>query len=91
MRFMNNKQLLQAISLDLKRAAIGFHSNSQKMAERFLQESIKRIERIDTSALPQTLRKTILTASQKLSTPTATTDEDALTYSTILLSFSKQL
>lgn len=48
---MNNKIILESLSMDLKRVAIGYHRGSIKMAERFLEEAFKREKEIDRSTL----------------------------------------
>lgn len=48
---MNNKIALESLSMDLKRVAIGYHRGSTKMAERFLEEALKREKEIDRSLL----------------------------------------
>ncbi len=37
-----NKIALSSLSMDLKRAALGYYRDSNKMADRFLQEAMKR-------------------------------------------------
>jgi hypothetical protein len=46
---MNNKIAIESLSMDLLRVALGYHRGSIKMAERFSQEAIKRVEEIDTA------------------------------------------
>jgi hypothetical protein len=87
---MNNKFILQAMALDLKRVAIGYHSGSIIMADRFLQEVITRKSQLDMSSLSHGLQKVLekvdLLDSEQNHTKRA---EDALTFSTIFLSLSK--
>jgi len=47
----NNKIALSSLSMDLKRVALGYWRGSDKMAERFLEEAIRRREEIDKSSL----------------------------------------
>ncbi len=89
---MNNKILLESMALDLKRVALGSHSHSTKMAERFLQEVFKRSEMLDTTSFSSSL-KTVLTNMKrhlKLDNSQRLAD-DALMYSTLLISFSKRI
>jgi hypothetical protein len=88
--FSMNKDLLIAIALDLKRVAIGLHSHSEKMANRFLEEVLNRIHLIDTSNLSISIQK-VLAKITKLDPTQQRTADDALMYSTVLLSFAKQL
>ena len=80
------------MALDLKRVALGSHSNSKKMVERFLQEVFKRAEQLDTNTLPLALKKLLSTMKKQLQKGfTKRLADDALMYSTILLSFSKRV
>ena len=86
---MTDRQLLQAIALDLKRAAIGYQSGSLKMADIFLQEGLKKGKAItgvsDSGSLSRVLKK-IQQLPEAPSTDLKA--EHALTFSTILLSFT---
>lgn len=89
---MNNKILLEAMALDLKRVALGFHSNSIKMAERFLIEVNRRNTQLDKRYLSKSVTNILITMSKRLKcTNTKHLADDALMYSTILLSFSKRI
>lgn len=87
---MNNKLLLQAMALDLKRVAIGYHSGSTKMADIFLQEVLKLEQQLDIESLSPTIKKLVtyveLLPNEKNVNKRA---ENALLYSTLFLSFSK--
>lgn len=48
---MKNKQILGALALDLKRVAVGLNRGSVVMAERFLQEAVKRKNEIDIASI----------------------------------------
>ena len=54
---MNNKLLLQAMALDLKRVAIGYHSGSITMADIFFKEVVKREHQLDFESLTPTKKK----------------------------------
>jgi len=43
---MNNKVVLESMSMDLKRVALGYYRNSISMADRFYQESLKRKQEV---------------------------------------------
>lgn len=89
---MNNKILLESMALDLKRVAIGSHSHSTKMAERFLQEVFKRNEMLDITSLSSPLKKILSNMASQLKVEnTQRLADDALMYSTLLISFSKKL
>ena len=89
---MNNKILLESMALDLKRVAIGAHRKSTKMSERFLQEVIKRNEQLDYQSLPISLKKLLLHMNKSFENKNSLQLADnALMYSTLLLSFSKRI
>ena len=44
---MKNKMIFGALSMDLKRVASGYHRGSDKMAERFFEEALKRKGEVD--------------------------------------------
>ncbi|MEK7168808.1 MAG: hypothetical protein AAB778_02245 [Patescibacteria group bacterium] len=48
---MNNKQILGALAMDLKRVAIGYFRGSDAMAERFYLEALKRRDELDSKDL----------------------------------------
>lgn len=77
---------IASLAMDLKRVALSFHSGSEKTAQRFVLEALKRNEEIRKAppyltkiikALPQTLSQK---DKQKLA-------EDALMYSTIFQNY----
>lgn len=79
-----NRQNLGALAMDLKRAALGYHQGSNKTAERFLEEAMKRKSEIETKNLKpyliKCLRKVSVLTKEKDSSKIA---ENALMYSTI--------
>ena len=89
---MNNKILLESMALDLKRVALGAHSHSIKMAERFLQEVFKRNKQLDRHSLSRPLIKILTKMPEQLENTNAERlADDALMYSTLLFSFSKKM
>jgi hypothetical protein len=79
---MNNKILLSALAMDLKRVALGLHRRSYTMAERFLQEAIKRKNEIKKDELLPYMQ-TIMDRVEKLkSQDNVQNAEDILMYST---------
>lgn len=80
---MNNKQVLGALAMDLKRVALGHFRGSTSMAERFFQEALKRRNEIDNQKLKPYLVK-FLSDMESLKTEKGEkAAEDALFYSTI--------
>lgn len=54
---MNNFISLSSLAMDLKRVAMGYHKNSIAVADRFLQEAVKRDGDIDPNNLKPYLSK----------------------------------
>ena len=76
---------LAALSMDLKRVALGYHSKSNQTASRFVEESLKKIHDINSDDFPPYLQKLLANTehviTQKDKQKVA---EDALMYSTLL-------
>ena len=49
---MSNYVSLSSLSMDLKRAAMGYYGGSNKMARRFWEEALARRSEIDRTAVP---------------------------------------
>lgn len=74
-----NRQILAALSMDLKRAALGHFRNSHKTADRFLEEALKRSGEVKT----EHLKPYLVTCLQRISELSRNSDktkvaEDAL-------------
>ncbi|MEK7534073.1 MAG: hypothetical protein AAB600_01935 [Patescibacteria group bacterium] len=81
---MNNKMILAALGLDLKRVALGLQRGSFKMANRFMQEAMARKKEIATSDIDQYLIKLLDKMEQSFKTfDSSKKAEDALMYSTL--------
>lgn len=82
---MNQTQKqLASLSMDLKRAALGFNRNSIAMANRFVEESWRELEKIDFKKLPSSIRKLVLGTKSILSRKDSDRiAEDMLMYSTL--------
>lgn len=79
-----NKAALGSLAMDLSRVALGYYHGSNKTAERFLYEALKRREELDQTSLKPYLRKLL----SKLDSLVDEDDqgkkaEDALMYSTL--------
>ena len=48
---MNNKVILESLSMDLLRVSKGIYRGSDKMAEKFLEEALKRKSEVKQSEL----------------------------------------
>jgi hypothetical protein len=80
---MKNKQLLGALSMDLKRVALGYFRGSNLMAERFFEEALKRKNEIDTKELKPYLIKYLNKVENVKKENNDRAAEDALLYSTL--------
>lgn len=82
---MNNKTVLAALAMDLKRVAIGYYRGSETTAERFLEEALKRSEEVDiTQVKPGVVRVLGEIKKLKKQEDKSKAAEDALLYSTII-------
>lgn len=88
----NNKIALSSLALDLRRVALGYHRGSEKMADRFYEEALKRKAEINTQILKPYLR-TLLNKVELLSLQKAQLQkaETALMYSTLFQNAALQL
>ena len=84
---MENKIILGSLALDLKRAAIGFNRGSYAMADRFLEEALKRKKEFKKDNTKPYLLQ-ILDKIEKLKTqPNDELAENALMYSILIQNF----
>ena len=76
---------LAALSMDLKRVALASYNHSFKVADRFIQESLAKKNKIDATAQRSHVRRLLTSLDSVLSQKdTAKRAEDALLYSTLL-------
>jgi hypothetical protein len=81
---MKNKIALSSIAMDLKRVALGYHRGSYSMAEKFLDEALKRRQEVDSSLLKPYLVKLLKDIDKiKKEKKKDKAAEDALLYSTL--------
>ncbi len=80
---MNNKQVFGALSMDLKRVALGYYRGSTIMSERFFQEALKRRDEIDKKNLKPYLIKFLNDLENLNKEEKEEAAENALLYSTI--------
>lgn len=80
----NNQVLLSSLSMDLKRVALGYHRGSITMANRFLQEALKRKNEIDPATVKPYVAKLLIKLDDLVKEKDAVRiAEDALMYSTL--------
>jgi hypothetical protein len=87
---MKNKVIIESLSMDLLRVAIGYHRGSVKMAARFVEEANKRINEVDQAKIKPYFKKILsnlpLALSQESKQDVA---EDALMYHTLCKNYAK--
>jgi hypothetical protein len=84
-----NKVALGALSMDLKRVALGLHRGSNLMAERFFKEALKRRDEVDLKTVKPYLVKLLKELENIKKETNARKAEDALLYSTIFQNASQ--
>lgn len=91
-KFMNkNKIAIESLSMDLLRVALGYHRGSVKMAERFSEEALKRIEEIQEADLKPYFAKILNKLPSELSKKDKQkVAEDALMYSVLCRNYAKK-
>lgn len=86
---MSNKQILEALSSDLKRVSLGWQRGSQAMANRFLAEAIKHKNEINTRTVDGYIN-TLLSRLALLKKNKERIAEDALMYSVLLRNYAQK-
>lgn len=87
---MNNKIILESLSMDLLRVAKGLYRGSDSMAERFLEEALLRKNEVKQSELKPYFKKILLAMEKSLkSSDKEKKAEDALMYSTLIRNYSR--
>lgn len=80
---MNQKVIIESLSMDLLRVALGLHRGSFKMAERFKEEALKRQNEFDLQSTPSYLKKLLLKSKDILEKDNPENAEDFLMYSVL--------
>lgn len=76
---------LAALSMDLKRVALASYNHSSKVADRFIQESLAKKNKIDVTAQRSHVQRLLTSLDAVLSQKdSGKLAEDALLYSTLL-------
>ena len=85
---MDNKVALSSMAMDLKRAALGWHRNSNMVAERFFLEAIKRRNEVDDSQVSQHIKDIFKKVENFVHiSDTSEKAENALMFSTLIQNF----
>jgi len=80
---MNNKQILGALAMDLKRVALGYFRGSTSMTKKFSQEALKRKSELDYKSLKSYLVVFLNKIDDLEKKEKDRAADDALFYSTI--------
>ncbi len=87
---MTQKILVESLSMDLLRVALGLHRGSHSMAERFREEAIKREQELEDEKLQGYLKKLVDSSKRVLADRSERTAEDALMYSVLFQNFARR-
>ncbi len=79
---MKNKYILESLASDLKRVALGLHRGSTTMADRFIDESLKRKKEVDLTKVAPYIRDILNRLDKKINA------DDALMYSTLIQNYT---
>lgn len=80
---MNNKYILESLASDLKRVALGLNRGSDKMAQRFLDEAIKRKAEVKMKMVAPYIKKIIDQLDKNINA------ENALMFSTLIQNYTQ--
>lgn len=81
---MKNKFILESLASDLKRVAIGKYRGSNNMANRFLQEAIKRKNEVDLKIVATYIKRLLNKLNKDINA------EDALMFSTLIQNYTRK-
>ena len=85
---MNNKIILESLSMDLLRVALGLHRGSYKMAQRFSEEALKRKKEVNEKDVKAYLYQLLNRMESSLKTSDIQKKaEDSLMYSTLIRNY----
>lgn len=84
---MENNVILSSLAMDVKRVAIGLNRKSYHMADRFLQEAMKRKKEVQKRDVPPYMQKILGKLDHLMDRGRDHGAEDALMYSTLLQNY----
>jgi hypothetical protein len=86
---VKQKILIESLSMDLLRVALGLHRGSFKMAERFRQEALERYRELNEDPIDNAyLKKLLDKMKQALESKKKDKEEDILMYSVLFQNFA---
>lgn len=78
-----NKFILESLSSDLKRVALGLHRGSNAMAQRFLDEALKRRDEVEIGEVTPYIKNLLDKLNKNIDS------ESALMYSTLIQNYTQ--
>lgn len=78
-----DKLLLSSLAMDLKRVALGYYRKSDRMADKFLQEVVRRKKEINLEKVDISTKKLLQGLDKIMNESNDAKAEDALMYSTL--------
>lgn len=82
------KAIMGALAMDLKRIALSLHRGSYQTADRFKEEALKRSRELESLETEDYIRKLISKMKSSLSEGNERSAEDALMYSTLFQNYA---
>ncbi len=80
---MNNKFILESLASDLKRVALGLHRGSNTMAQRFLDEALKRKDEVEIKMVAPYIKELLTHLNKNIDA------ENALMVSTLIQNYTQ--
>lgn len=80
---MNNKFILESLASDLKRVAMGLHRGSNVMAQRFLDEALKRKNEVKLEIVAPYIKQILAHLDKNINA------ENALMFSTLIQNYTQ--
>ena len=80
---MSNKFVLESLASDLKRVALGLHRGSNNMANRFLEEALKRKAEVELNKVAPYIQKLLNRLNKNIDS------ENALMLSTLIQNYTQ--
>lgn len=84
------KIIIESLSMDLLRVALGLHRGSYNMAKRFQEEALKREDELQDFELPPQLKKLLARSRPVLESANQNNAEDILMYSVLFQNFARK-
>lgn len=82
------KAIMGALAMDLKRVALSLHRESYQTADRFKEEALKRSKELEGFGMEDYIKKLLLKMKAALRGSDDKTAEDVLMYSTLFQNFA---